>query len=123
MNKKHALLVAMLIPGLAVLAACNDRDADDAVAADATTAPASADSVPAAPMPVATMPAPEADMGNGISFAGMDKNQDGAITKDELADTDTLYQKFSAVDTDRDGKLTQAEFIWHLAEMKATPAK
>ena len=123
MEKKHALMLTMLITGLAMLAGCNKRDETDAIGPDVTSTPALAEGASAAPMPVATMPSPDSKIGDGASFAEMDKNHDGGVTKDELMDTDTLYQQFSAVDTDHDGKLSQTEIIWHAAEMKAKPAK
>ncbi len=141
MINKHAVLLAVLIPGLAVLAGCNDRDADDAVAPVAT---APADNMPAEPMPAAPMPADNmpannmpgnnmpadnmaghdmAGMGNEMSFADMDKNRDGGVTHDELMDTDMLDQHFSVADTNSDGKLSDAEIMKHRADMAAAPAK
>ena len=123
MINKHAVLLAMLLPGIAALVGCKDRDGDDAVAPAATATPAAADSMPSEQMPVVNMPAPDAEIADGMSFAGLDKNQDGGITKDELADTHMLNKHFTAADTDGDGKLSQVELIWHIAEMKAAPAK
>lgn len=133
MINKHAVLLAVLIPGLAVLAGCKDRDADDTVAPVATT-PAPADATPAAsmpaePMPAADMPADSmsdhdmAAMGKEMSFADMDKNHDGGVTHDEMMDTDMLHQHFSVADTDGDGKLSEAEIMKHRADMAAAPAK
>ncbi len=133
MINKHAVLLAVLIPGLAVLAGCNDRDADDTAAPVATT-PAPADTTPAAPMPADPMPAADmpadsmsdhdmAAMGKEMSFADMDKNHDGGVTHEEMMDTDMLHQHFSVADADGDGKLSEAEIVKHRADMAAAPAK
>lgn len=132
MINKNLLLLAVLIPGLAVLAGCKDHDGDDTVAPVATTTPAEpmpAEPMPAADMPADTMPADSmsghdmAAMGNEMSFADMDKNHDGGVTHDELMDTDMLHQHFSVADTNSDGKLSEAEIMKHRADMAAAPAK
>lgn len=126
MINKHAVLLAVLIPGLAVLAGCNDRDADDTAAPVATTPAAP---MPAEPMPAADMPADSmsdhdmAAMGKEMSFADMDKNHDGGVTHEEMMDTDMLHQHFSVADADGDGKLSEAEIMKHRADMAAAPAK
>ena len=51
----------------------------------------------------------------------MDKNKDGGITKDELADTEMLSQHFATADKDGDGKLSKSEVDAHRAEMMAKP--
>ncbi|MDQ3040439.1 MAG: hypothetical protein M3R16_11670 [Pseudomonadota bacterium] len=117
MINKHAVLLALLIPGLAVLAGCNDRDGDDVVAPVATTTPA--EPMPAEPMPGQDMAA----MGNEMSFANMDKNSDGGITHDEMMDTEMLHQHFSVADANSDGKLSEDEVMKHRADMAAAPAK
>ena len=127
MINKHAVLLAMLIPGLAVLAGCNDHDADDAATPAAATAPA--EPMPVAPAPADSMPAGDmaghdmAAMGGEMSFADLDKNHDGGITPDEMMDTEMLHQHFSVADADGDGKLSEAEVIKHRADMAAAPAK
>ncbi len=127
MINKHAVLLALLIPGLAVLAGCNDRDGDDAAAAAVASAPA--ESMPAAPAPADSMPAGDmaghdmATMGHEMSFAELDKNHDGGVTHDEMMDTEMLHQHFSVADADGDGKLTEAEVIKHRADMAAAPAQ
>lgn len=135
MINKHAVLLAVLIPGLAVLSGCKDRDANDTVAPVATTTPAApADAMPPAPMPADPMPAANmpadtmpghdmAAMGNEMSFADMDKNHDGSVTKEEMMDTDMLHQHFAVADTNGDGKLSEAEITKHRADMAAAPAK
>ena len=42
-------------------------------------------------------------------FASLDKNKDGKLTQDELADS-PLAAHFSMLDTDKDGSLSKAEF-------------
>lgn len=73
--------------------------------------------MPATPAPV---PAP-VPMDSGMSFADMDKNKDGGVSKDELAETEMLHQHFSTADKDGDGKLSQAEVDGHRADMAAKP--
>lgn len=125
MNTKATALLALLIPGLAMLAACNRApDADDA----ATPPAAAADTMPADTMPADTMPADNmasmpAMAGDEMSFADMDKNKDGSLTHDEMADTDMLHQHFSVADADGDGKLSETEVMKHRADMAAAPAK
>lgn len=116
MLNKHTLLLALLIPGLAGLAACSRDNADD-VAAPATNTPA--DTMPAQPMPADPAPAVA---NNEMSFAEMDKNSDGGITHDEMSDADMLHQHFSVADADGDGKLSEAEVSKHRADMAAAPA-
>ncbi|MEO5630229.1 MAG: hypothetical protein ABIQ62_10755 [Thermomonas sp.] len=137
MINKHTIMLAMLLPGLAVLGGCNDRDGDDAANPAATSAEADAMTtapMPAEPMPAETMPADPmpadnmaghdmAAMGNEMSFADMDKNHDGGVTHDEMMDTEMLHQHFSVADADGDGKLSEAEVIKHRADMAAAPAK
>lgn len=133
MINKHALLLAVLIPGIAGLAGCNDRDADDAVV-PATTTPAAVDAAPAAPMaadatPADAMPADSmaghdmSAMGNERMFADMDKNKDGSVTPDEMMDSEMLHQHFSVADSDGNGMLSEAEVIKHRADMAAAASK
>lgn len=119
MLNKHTLLLAVLIPGLAGLAACSRNDADDAAAPVTTTTPAAADNMPAQPMPADPAPAMA---NNEMSFAEMDKNSDGGVTHDEMSDADMLHQHFSVADTNGDNKLSEAEIAKHRADMAAAPA-
>lgn len=119
MLNKHALLLAVLIPGLAGLAACSRNDADDVAAPVTTTAPAVADSMPTQPMPADPNPSMSS---NEMSFAQMDKNGDGGVTHDEMSDADMLHQHFSVADADGDNKLSEAEIMKHRADMAAAPA-
>lgn len=134
MSTRHTVLLAMLIPSLALLSACNRHDADDAAAtaaaADTTAAPA--DTMPAEPMPADnSMPAASAatdsmaspTMGDAMSFADLDKNHDGSVSKDELAAGDMLMQHFSVADADANGMLSEAEVAKHRADMAAAPAQ
>ncbi len=119
MLNRHTLLLAVLIPGLAGLAACSRNDADDVAAPVTTTTPAAADSMPAQPMPAD--PAPS--MGNiEMSFAEMDKNGDGGVTLDEMSPDEMLYQHFSVADADGDNRLSEAEIMKHRADMAAAPS-
>lgn len=139
MKAQNKLFLAMALSSALLVTACNrnDNDADDAAATAAsadTTAPA--DTMPASattamPADSTVAPAPGASVApaasattpvdSGLAFAAMDKNGDGGISKDELADTEMLYQHFSAADTDGDGKLSAAEVETHRAEMAAKP--
>ena len=56
-----------------------------------------------------------------MSFADMDKNKDGGVSKDELADTEMLHQHFAEADKDGNGSLSQAEVDGHRAAMAAKP--
>jgi len=89
-------------------------------AAEPAPAPAP-ETPPPATEPMPSTPAPAAPVDSGMSFEDMDKNKDGGISKDELADTEMLSQHFSTADKDMDGKLSKAEVDAHRAEMAATP--
>ena len=136
MKAQTSLILAVALSGALFASACHrDNDSDDAATA-ATPAPATvaAPAEPmspppamttAAPAPASTAAAPAASttspVDSGLAFAAMDKNGDGGISKDELSDTEMLYQHFSAADTDGNGKLSSAEVDTHRAEMAAKP--
>ncbi|MBW3551127.1 MAG: hypothetical protein KY442_10040 [Proteobacteria bacterium] len=111
----QTLLLALTIPAMAMLAAC-DREAaegDYEAAPAADTPPIVATTRPEAPMPPeATEPETDA-----LAFTEMDTNQDGGIAMDELSDDDMLHQHFSVADADGDGMLSEAEVDQHLADM------
>lgn len=44
------------------------------------------------------------------TFAALDRNDDGVISKEEAAREASLSKRFAAVDTDADGKITEEEF-------------
>lgn len=122
MKPNNVLILAFALSTALFVTAC-DRDKAPAPSADATATPAP-DVAPApAPMPADTMPAATAPamMDSGMSFADMDKNHDGGITADELADTEMLHQHFSEADTDGNGKLSPAEVDKHRADMAKKP--
>lgn len=141
MINRQTVLLAVLIPGLVVLAGCNGKDADDTVAPVAVTAPAPAENMEAQPMPADSMPAADMpadgmhadgmhadgamaghDMGamaKEMSFADLDKNHDGGVTADEMMETEMLHQHFSVADSNSDGKLSDAEITKHRADMMA----
>lgn len=128
MNIKSKLLIAVLVPGMAMLSACTpetDTDADltapDAMS-DATSDPDTM--TPPPPITDSMQPAPgDATPVDGMekSFAELDTNMDGGVTQDELAPTDMLSEHFSVADADGDGKLTEAEITQHRADMAASP--
>jgi hypothetical protein len=123
MNRNNLLMLAVALSTTMLLGACNrERNGTPPPAADTTT-PAEPAPMPAepAPAPAEPAPAPAAATDSGMSFADMDKNKDGGITLDELADTEMLHQHFSEADTNGDGKLSQAEVDKHRADMAAAP--
>jgi len=53
------------------------------------------------------------------AFAGLDKNKDGSLNSDEVAQVLTV-QQFSATDANGDGKVSQSEFLNRvMADFKA----
>jgi hypothetical protein len=129
MLSKQTLLLALLVPALALVSACKRNDTSDtapATAADTGTPPPAA--MPAAePAPT---PAPADSMGSDTAtvaaetpFADLDKNHDGSLTKDELPPGEMLGEHFSAADTNGDGKLSEAEVAKHRADMAGGPGK
>lgn len=133
-RKTLSIFVIALATAMLATAACNRQTEPEAPADTTATEPAPAATEPA-PAPEATAPAPApatepgpvpatgsaAPMDSGMSFADMDKNKDGGVSKDELADTEMLHQHFSAADKDGNGSLSQAEVDGHRAEMAAKP--
>lgn len=103
---------------------------DTAPMTDATTPPADsampADSMSTTPadgsMPAATPPADGAMAPTTMAYGDLDKNADGGISSDEAAADSMLSQHFSTADADGDGKVTQAEFDKHNADMASKPA-
>jgi len=134
MKAQTRLILAVALTSALFASGCKrDNDSDEATtAATAATvaAPAEATVPPPAmstaePAPASTAAAPAATttapVDSGLAFAAMDKNGDGGISKDELSDTEMLYQHFSAADTDGNGKLSSQEVDTHRAEMAAKP--
>jgi hypothetical protein len=127
-RKTLSIFVTILATAMLATAACTQQTEHEAPADTTATEPAPAEPAPApeAPAP-ATEPAPApatsstAPMDSGMSFADMDKNKDGGVSKDELADTEMLHEHFSAADKDGNGSLSQAEVDGHRAEMAAKP--
>ena len=123
MKKNKLLILAVALSTTMMLGACNrERNETPPPAADTTT-PAEPAPMPAepAPAPAEPAPAPAAATDSGMSFADMDKNKDGGVALDELADTEMLHQHFSEADTNSDGKLSEAEVDKHRADMAAAP--
>ena len=75
---------------------------------------------PAEPAPAAT-PAP-APQGNAMSWADVDTNQDGNVSKDESAVVPALSQVFDQADADADGQLTPQEYQAFVAKAQAAGA-
>lgn len=128
MKTKTTVLLALLVPGVAMLSACdrNKTGVDDAAtppAAATSDVPPTDSTMPADTMPADTTPADS----NGTTpadktFAQMDKNGDGSVTQDELDPGDMLSQHFSVADANGDGKLSEDEIAKHRADMAAAPA-
>jgi hypothetical protein len=125
MKLKHATMLALLVPAMALVSACNlDTPADDMATPPADTAPVDTTTAPpadatATPPADTTTPAPATDATAGLTFEQMDKNADGGITPDELAPTDMLYEHFAAADADGNGQLSADEIVKHDAAMAA----
>jgi hypothetical protein len=125
MKLKHATMLALLVPAMALVSACNrDNTADDMATPPADTAPVDTTTAPpadatATPPADTTTPAPATDATAGLTFEQMDKNADGGITPDELAPTDMLYEHFAAADADGNGQLSADEIVKHDAAMAA----
>ena len=122
--KQKTLPILVVFLATAVLAvACNkpaETPTPEPTAMEPAPAPAP-ETPPPATEPMPTTPAPAAPVDSGMSFEDMDKNKDGGVAKDELADTEMLSQHFTAADKDSDGKLSKAEVDAHRAEMAAAP--
>jgi hypothetical protein len=123
--KQKTLPILIVVLATAVLAvACQKPEETPAVTPPAATEPAPApapETPPPVTEPMPSTPAPAAATDSGMSFDDMDKNKDGGITKDELADTEMLSQHFATADKDGDGKLSKSEVDAHRAEMAAAP--
>lgn len=117
MKTKTPLLLALLVPGLASLAACDRNDAatDDAAPPPAAmTDPAPVETMPAETPAPAPAPTPA---GDEMTFAQLDRNGDGGVGMDELTPADMLHQHFSVADADGNGALSEAEILQHRADM------
>lgn len=123
MKPENLWLLALVLSTTLVMAAC-DRDPDP----DAESAATKADTTAMAePAPAATpesepvrTPAPVVT-DSGMSFTDMDKNMDSGVTRDELAETEMLYQHFNEADTNGDGNLSVAEVERHRTDMAGAP--
>jgi Ca2+-binding EF-hand superfamily protein len=65
-------------------------------------------------------PAPSSDRAAKMQehFSKLDKNGDGAISRDEAAGNKRLAKEFDEIDANKDGKLTQEEMQAHRAAMR-----
>lgn len=115
MKRTNPLLLVFAMATALSLAACARDETPDI---DTVAAPA-AEPAPVEPMPPAAMPAAPVD--SGMAFAEMDKDGDGGVSQEELAESEMLYQHFSVADTDGNGQLSEAEVEQHRADMAASP--
>lgn len=116
--KLQTMLPLALALSIALFATACNRETDDTLVDEPAVATAPIEPAPVAPTPE---PAP-APVDSGMSFADMDANGDGAITQDELADTEMLFQHFSVADSDASGELSPEEVDAHRAAMADSPA-
>ena len=117
MKRNNPLLLVFAMATTLSLAACApDETPDVDTAATPATEPA-----PAATEPMPPAATPATPMDSGMSFADMDKDGDGGIRREELAESEMLYQHFSVADTDGNGQLSEAEVEQHRADMAASP--
>lgn len=107
--KHQALLLGCAITALLGAGGCHRNDDDSSRTGTAATTT----------VPVAT-PASDGTAGT-VTFDQMDKNHDGSLTPDELADSDPLKQHFTDVDTNGDGKLAADEVGNYRAKNASTP--
>lgn len=124
MKQKMLPILIVFLATAMLSVACKKAEETPVATPPAATEPAPApapETPPPATEPMPTTPAPATATDSGMSFEDMDKNKDGGITKDELADTEMLSQHFATADKDSDGKLTKSEVDAHRAEMAAAP--
>lgn len=128
MNLKTAIAIAVAAAFAAPLAAQASADADKIIVAQSSGSTMQPkDSNPAAPPAVlgpgktdSTTTAPKAEPDRATSgsaagatakggFAGIDKNNDGYISRDEAKDA-TWENRFTELDKDNDNRLSRTEF-------------
>ncbi len=105
MKFKTIALTAVMTPAVAMLGACSWMHHDT------VDHPSSSAMVSSAGMDTSTM--------DSMSFADMDKNHDGNLSKDELPTNSMLYQHFSTADANGNKLLSQDEVNKHRADMAA----
>ncbi len=131
MTKKTTVLLALLAPPIAMLAACatdhqtaatspsmsSTVPADTGMASSGTSTGMTSTGMTSTGMGATTSGSSTTSTGmmgsmdsSSASFSQMDKNQDGSITRDELSSTDSISSNFSSADTNGDGKLSETEF-------------
>lgn len=122
MKIKTTALLTLLMPGIALLAACATDRADDSMNSPDTSSSSSmpAESGMDSSSTGSSMSGMSGMSGSEMSFADMDKNHDGSLTRDELSASEMLSQHFSTADADSDGKLSEAEVSKHRADMAAS---
>jgi hypothetical protein len=89
----------------------------------AQTTPTTDDGAMQSPPPEATSPtaAPTAEP-KQVTWADLDADKDGSLSKMEVASVPALSQVFDAADADADGKLTADEYKAHAASESAGEA-
>lgn len=129
MNLHKALITASSVLALATLGACARDDADDSVTSVSPSAPAADSYATSSPSPApATVPAgtstelsgsalPAATgpgsgtLAPGNNLVRADTNGDGVISRAEADADDELRDRFTSLDTNRDGSLSSDEWL------------
>jgi hypothetical protein len=118
MKPNHLPLLSLALVIATSLAACAGTPESDTDAAAAGAQPTSVSGMEAAASATAS---PAQPIDSGQSLAEMDKNKDGSLTQDELAENEMLRQHFTQADKDGNGSLSQAEVDAHRTEMAGKP--
>lgn len=124
MNKtRRTLAMTLMLPTLAVLAACDGDLSDGPEVPAGYSEPAPVEAQPE-PGPEPSTPVadervdPVADL---VAFADLDGNGDGGISQAELMPEQMLYKHFGAADSNADGMLSETEVAAHRAAMGIEP--
>jgi hypothetical protein len=116
-SRKPLLAAAALVAALSAPLAFAQQSASPAPAQDAAAAQAEPASS-AAPAAAAPTAAPQKK-----SWADVDSNKDGALSKTEAATVPALGQVFDKADANADGALTTDEYKAYVAKVQSAPGK
>lgn len=118
MKTRNALLTAIAF-GLAISAPAFAQDATTAQPQQEATDAAQPATDAATAAPQAAQPAGEAKQ---ITWADLDADKDGKLTKEEAAPVQALSQVFDDADADKDGTLTPDEYKAYVAKNQGAAA-